>query len=282
MSVFDLNRVDVEAEDWQRLLERVGKSEAEIRDGRYDCVVHLQTAACGAESFYSQEGKEARREEPDVARRLDELVMKAWAGHPQYVFVDNSTGFDAKLDRTIKAVLSGAGLQDPRGGDDWAARRRKFVLPKGIALPELPKDVNYIDFQVEHRVLLPSDDGATFYRLKRRTNKQGQSVYTLVTSFLDKDDLRCESMRNLSAREYESMLRFTDPDYEMVVRARRCFIWDGHYYQVDRFLTKQTRMVILEAYIPQDASLPPFLPEPVADVTNDKCYKLVNLSYIYN
>lgn len=282
----------MEPEEWVRLLETEGKSEVELRDERYDCVVHMRTAAAGAQAHYNTDGNEARREGPELARNLDERLLKAWTGHPYYVIVDNSTDFEAKLERTIKAALFRAGLPDVRdfagfGPEDVSVghspvQRRKFVLAtaKG-SLPVLPEGVKFVDFDVEHRMLYPSDDGATFYRLRRRAHG-GQAIYTLASSTIDNAGVRCEARRNLSGREYEAMLRFTDPDYDVVAKARRVFVWEGRFYQADLFLAKQKGLVLLEAYIPRDAALPAFLPEPIAEVTDDPTYKLINLSHIYS
>jgi hypothetical protein len=36
-------------------MDDLGVSTVQIRDNRYDAVIHLMTAACGAESFYETE-----------------------------------------------------------------------------------------------------------------------------------------------------------------------------------------------------------------------------------
>lgn len=63
----------------------MGQSDVELRDERYDIVVHLVTAALGAEEFYSSESNSARSEGFDLARHLDQLCQNAWIGHPYFV-----------------------------------------------------------------------------------------------------------------------------------------------------------------------------------------------------
>ena len=43
----------------------------ELRDNRYDQVVHMVTAASGAESFYQLDNNSARSEDLDQARERD-------------------------------------------------------------------------------------------------------------------------------------------------------------------------------------------------------------------
>lgn len=45
-----------------------GLDERSLRDGRYDGILHLVTAACGAEEHYSLENNEVRSESAEVAR----------------------------------------------------------------------------------------------------------------------------------------------------------------------------------------------------------------------
>ena len=54
---------------------------------RYDLVLHLVTAADGAEKFYTLENNEARSETPEVARMLDDLLKVAWNGAPNHTLV---------------------------------------------------------------------------------------------------------------------------------------------------------------------------------------------------
>ena len=50
-------------EIWQIILDQQGWNIINLRDRRYDAVVHLVTAADGAEDFYSSENNTARYED---------------------------------------------------------------------------------------------------------------------------------------------------------------------------------------------------------------------------
>ena len=45
-------------------------------------VIHMITAAKGAEKFYTLENHTSRSEDLDTARMLDTKAAEAWVGHP--------------------------------------------------------------------------------------------------------------------------------------------------------------------------------------------------------
>lgn len=49
---------------------------------RYDAVIHLVSAAIGAEKYYTTENNAARTETIEEAQALDFRVLNAWVGHP--------------------------------------------------------------------------------------------------------------------------------------------------------------------------------------------------------
>ena len=71
---------------------RSGLDEVEIRDNRYNQVIHMVSAAKGAEAFYTIEDHATRSEGLDMARVRDTRAAEAWVGHPYVDIVDNSSG----------------------------------------------------------------------------------------------------------------------------------------------------------------------------------------------
>ena len=53
---------------WQAILDETGWSTIQLRDRRYEAVIHMVTAAEGAEEFYSIENNIARSEGLEEAR----------------------------------------------------------------------------------------------------------------------------------------------------------------------------------------------------------------------
>ena len=54
----------VDKDQWQGLLDELGVTTIQLRDQRYDAVIHLMTAADGAGDFYDSATNEARYESP--------------------------------------------------------------------------------------------------------------------------------------------------------------------------------------------------------------------------
>lgn len=49
----------------------------------------MESAANGAEKFYTGLNNEARYESIEEAKILDKKLIDAWTGHPVYIVVDN-------------------------------------------------------------------------------------------------------------------------------------------------------------------------------------------------
>jgi len=98
-------------EAWAMVLEELGTTTARLRDGRYDHVVHLVTAANGAEKFYSLQQAEgenvgARTETVEEARERDSLTQEAWRGAKSHFIVGNQgVDFEQKR-RNVKDIVS--------------------------------------------------------------------------------------------------------------------------------------------------------------------------------
>lgn len=91
-------------EAWDRVLKRNSLNSVDLRDNRYDQVVHLVTTANGAEDFYTVEENPCRTEGLELARLRDQATGEAWIGHPYLEVIDNSTDFETKLNRLIGVV----------------------------------------------------------------------------------------------------------------------------------------------------------------------------------
>ena len=88
-------------EAYLRLLAGLGLTPTKARE-QYDVVLHLQTAAAGAEQDYALDA--ARAEDAAAARALDVALLAAWAGHPARVVVPTAPTFDEKVERVVVAA----------------------------------------------------------------------------------------------------------------------------------------------------------------------------------
>lgn len=74
-----------------------------------DFVVHLVTAADGAEQHYTTVNNSIRTETPEEARILDKKTLDAWNDHPGRILAPNGDGRSSTLsalDRMIQSMIS--------------------------------------------------------------------------------------------------------------------------------------------------------------------------------
>ena len=91
-------------DEWSTVLEAGGfSSNVELRDARYDAVLHLVTAADGAPSFYKGVAG-VRLETPEEARELDQKTLRAWSAHPAVFVFKNDVGFASKMRRVCARI----------------------------------------------------------------------------------------------------------------------------------------------------------------------------------
>ncbi|KAI9136438.1 AAA domain-containing protein [Paraphysoderma sedebokerense] len=247
---------------WLRILGNLKLKEVEIRDNRYDCVVHLVTAADGAEAFYQNENNNIRSEGIELARQIDSVIKNAWIGHPYYTIIDNTTNFDKKCHRVIEAVLKRFGLSDKRWGS--GIRKHKFLVKNFNHTSEFP--VPYRDFNVEHRYLLNSTEDGSQSRIRKRADSSGTCHYNITIRRPEKEGQRVEERRSLSAREYDALKLQSDPTRLTINKLRRCFQWKNRYFQLDLFQTACAGLTLLEAYIDQVDNGADILPNGAGDV----------------
>ena len=112
---------------WEEITRACGTSTSQLRDTRYDAVLHLVSAADGAEQFYTTNNNAQRLEKADehglaIARQLDKKVIQAWSGHPHLRVINNHEDFNNKLNRVLKEISSVLGLAQP------VEQERKYIV----------------------------------------------------------------------------------------------------------------------------------------------------------
>ena len=137
----------VSRKDWEELLAQNHLDEVDIRDNRYNQVVHMVTAANGAEEYYTCEHHTTRLESCDEARERDRLASEAWNGHPYVDIIDNSSDFETKINRLISAVALKIGVDI---GDRLSVRAKKIKFAINGPLPKDSAFPNFRDFEVIH------------------------------------------------------------------------------------------------------------------------------------
>lgn len=211
----------VNREQWGEIL-RENRIATIERDLRYDAVLHLVTAANGAEEAYTTANNKARRESPAEAREADQRTMDAWTGHPHLRIIGNETGFEEKIHRALKEITSYLGEPEP------IETERKFTVainPSQLnALPHATSDI------VQHYLNTPEGE----LRLRRR-GRDGQWAYTRnqKIDIPDRPGSRIEFESRISGEDYWNLLA-QYPEAPKVTKTRTCIVYRGTYFELDK------------------------------------------------
>ncbi|KAI0567337.1 P-loop containing nucleoside triphosphate hydrolase [Gracilaria domingensis] len=249
---------------WNRMLLENGWDMVSIRDARYDVVVHLVTAADGAEPFYTLENNKTRSEAPEHAIRLDRRTQSAWVGHPHLRIVDNRTNFREKINRVDARISEIAGLH--------LTKRivRKFLLSD--IEDELPFRAE--EFWVE-QTFLSRDLGHDVQESvrKRGTGSRNTFVHKVRTGV-------SETKRQITNREYLSLLAHCDLSRRTVRIRRKCFLYNGNYFVLDFVTNVDPAIGLLRCHCHEgedDVELPDWL-HVEREVTGEQEYTMYSLS----
>lgn len=238
---------------------------------KYDCVIHLTTAAKGAVEFYewSGSGKEcnnsARRETPEEAIDKDEKTLKAWVGHPHLRVIDNSTDFQTKIDRVIEEICSVIGEPTP------TEIEKKFLIEK----PNIDI-LNSLDYISENSIIqtyLKSDNSVERRVRQRGREKDGYNFYYTEKKEIS-GEVREEKEYKISSQEYTNYLIEADTSLHQISKIRYCFIYENQYFELDIYPFSD-KYAILEIELKtqnEEVKLPPFI-KVIKEVTDDKKYK---------
>ena len=89
--IVDLVKQDVKPSDimtkeaFDLYVRSTGVNLEEIRDSRYDMVIHMVTAADGAAAHYTLANNKARSEGIEQAIAIDNKIKQVWNGHHNHV-----------------------------------------------------------------------------------------------------------------------------------------------------------------------------------------------------
>lgn len=241
---------------WTELLENHGWSEIKFREGRYDAVFFLESAAIGTD-FYTKSNNAARIEDASMAVDADHRTRMAWMGHPHLRIIDNSTDFNGKLERLWKAVEH---VIDPNKKEI----ERRFLVKSWVR----PNDMVSVNIT---QTYLESMDN-TIRRVRDR--HQESSLYYLTTKEIVTGIARTEHETLISHERYLDLLKDQDPERRPISKERKYFFWKDRQFELDVFGYPHNGLVILEAEMDDPSEvveIPPYI-EIEKEVTDDPSY----------
>ena len=230
----------------------------------YDGVIHLVTAANGAEEFYTTANNKARRENIKEAVAADIKTQAAWSGTPKLRIIDNSTGFEIKLKRVLQAITGFLGIPVP------LEIERKFLLR---CTPDFSnehlKDAEEI--LLEQMYLVSPNPGEEI-RIRKRSVKNS-NIYYRTHKIKIRSKVRQEKEEKISAKEYLDLSTLKDPETLIIYKSRYCFIYKNQYFELDIFKNPPD-LCLLEIELTDEndkVEMPPFL-DVIKEVTEDEEY----------
>jgi CYTH domain-containing protein/thymidylate kinase len=273
--LLDRGIMDIKAfiphEDFKAMLKRKGLREVNVRD-RYKGVIHLVTAADGAEEYYTGENNTARIESSEEARIIDQKTRESWLGHPHFRIIDNRTDFEGKIKRTFEVISEFLGLHVP-------LERKEKYLVKGVDYEELPAHqtvhIEQVYLKAKNRseevhIRKRGQDGAYLYFLSRRRAARHPGTW------IEEEELIVE-------QEYLTLRHLIDPKTEVVEKERICFLWHNRYFELDKCKGRLEGLTILKVEYDDPAggkkvsNIPPFV--DVSDnITGDPRYQTRSLA----
>ena len=261
---------------WQAILDETGWSTMQLRDRRYEAVIHLVTAAQGAEDFYTNSNNEARYEGIEDAKALDQKLVNAWVGHPHFSIIQNNfQTFQMKIDNCLETVLKFIGLPSP------STFIKKFLLIADKSNYDLtvPRNVKKEYFNIEETFLMLSSE-EQIDNVVRKIGKNDSFIYYHETKVMQNQE-RIVKKRQITAREYIELLEQKDRDKKVIKKLRQCFIYEQQYFMVDTFLNVKgfpfSIMRIETTKEAQQIKIPPFV-WVLREVTEEDVYETRQIS----
>lgn len=266
--VCDRGTMDISAymkpEMWQEITLKMNTSSETLRQ-RYDAVLHLVSAADGAEQFYTTANNSERTEGLELARELDKKIIQAWMGHPHLRVINNHEDFDNKINHVLQEISNVLELPQP------IVEERKYIVR---VFGDIPGAIESHIYQT----YLTSEPRSEV-RLRRRT-LNGISVNVRTTKKTLSSNEQVETERQIDNNLYKSLLRQADPYRQTIHKKRQTFIWKGQFFELDTYIQPNEGLQILETkgiVEHEDVNFPPFL-EVCEDITGKTEYYNYNLA----
>ena len=266
--VCDRGTMDISAymkpEMWDEITAGVGTCSEKLR-ARYDAVLHLVSAADGAEQFYTTANNAERTEGLELAREVDKKVIQAWSEHPHIRVINNHENFDTKINRVIQEISNI--LEIPQ----QIVEECKYIVRLTGDIPDA------IESEIIQTYL--TSDPRSEVRLRRRT-LNGVSVNVRTTKKNLANNAQVVTERQIDNNLYESLMRQADPYRQSIHKIRKTFIWRGQFFELDTYLSPMHNLQILETkgiVDHEDVNFPPFI-EVVEDITGKTEYYNYNLA----
>ncbi|MBR0138448.1 MAG: AAA family ATPase [Erysipelotrichaceae bacterium] len=255
----------VSPDEFTEILKGFNTTEEEAKMN-YDMVLHLTTAAKGAEEAYTLSNNEARYETIDQARAVDDTILASWEGHPNRVIIGNESEFEAKIRKAIQAIFGFLGGEKP-----VEIFKKYLVNVNDDVLAQIKADPTVTVTHITQYFLQSIHNEE---KRVRKREKDGNTLYYYSEANLLSVNTRIKRDRMISEKQYVDYLAQKDESLNVINKDRYGFIHDNLYFKLDVFdFDKQHGL--LSVQIPSEdtvVDLPDYV-DIIKDVSTDPNYK---------
>ncbi|MCP9263189.1 Cyclin-C [Dirofilaria immitis] len=150
----------LDKKSWAQILKEINVDQFSLREDRYDQILHMTTAADGAEEYYTLANSNVRSETVEEAIEQDRLTLDAWLGHPRVDVIENvgCKSFDDKILKLIATLCNRMGLptQDRLA---FNSKKRKWLVTS-FDEKRMPRCEVFL---VRHNYLCTEDQNVQLY-----------------------------------------------------------------------------------------------------------------------
>ncbi len=256
------NKAYIDKDSFAKILEELDLKEIDLLT-RYKMILHLVTAAKGAEEFYTLANNEARSETKEEARKLDDTTLNCWMGHPNLHIIGNDQSFAEKMDEVRDTIHRELGIPVP------TQQQRKFLIDLN-SISQLPLPITK-KMRIEQTYL----DGKEEDCFRKMSDENASMYFEIHKKDTDDPKVRIKTMRRMTEKEY---LRQTmSIDRQPLMKDRYSFVYHDQYFRLDIF--RQLPLCLLEVEPTEkrtEISLPPEL-TVLDEVTENPEYRNFSL-----
>ena len=256
------NKAYLDLDGWRRLLSSRNLLENDLKE-KYDSVIHMVTAACGAKDAYTLQNNHARTETVDEAIKLDNLTRQAWCGHPKLKVVDNSCSFDEKINNVLEECLITV-------GDKTQIRSQRKYLVDSTNI-DISSFKSFYTKSVIEQFYLKNENSPYEYRIRKKIVDDKSYYYLTIQEKKDNGKSILISEKKLSEDEYLSYLR-SNNIVSSINKTRYTFLYDKEYVRLDLFEDGTTLLEIEPMSKSSDIKIPDGI-NIIKEVTNDVSYQ---------
>ena len=116
---------------WQTVLDETGWNNIQLRDNRYDQVIHLETNTTD-QSFFKFRTQD-HPSEVRAAKQQDQTIQAIWAGHPHQVILVSQSAFDQKILQACHLLYQLIGLPVDNKVFKKLLIKQQFQIPQEIS-----------------------------------------------------------------------------------------------------------------------------------------------------